>query len=135
MPNLQPSRHLPSAGASRQPQSRVDQKRWHEGLPPEWAAMAIAPLDFRHYREYEMAAERVLGSDEDGAYCYTAYSFRLTEARCDDGEEFYLETVYGETLCAWKLRDERWLIRRVIVRGEDFRHARAFYSFSDTMPR
>ena len=111
------------------------EKHWCAHLPAEWAAMAIVPLDFRHYREYEMAAERVVGCDEDGAYCYTAYRFRLTEERSDDGEEFYLETIYGEIVNAWKLRDERWLIRRVVVRGEDFSHGRGFYSFSERMPR
>jgi len=108
---------------------------WQEGLPKEWRDMATVPLYFRHYQEYEISAERSLGYDEDDAPCFCAHRFQLSELRSEDGEEFYEATTYAEALTAWRLRDGRWLIHRIVLRHEDCRTVRGFYSFSETMPR
>ena len=115
--------------------ARTNDHGWQLSLPAEWRTMAVVPLDFQVYREYEIAAERIVGQDEDGRPCFITYTYQLTEPRSEDGEGFYLETVYGEAVSAWKLKDERWLIRRVVVQGEPLSHGRAFYSFSERMPR
>lgn len=108
---------------------------WAEGLPHEWRDMVVEPLLYRHYREYEIRAERSIGYDEDDAPCYCAHRFQLSDLRSEDGEEFYEETTYAESLTAWRLRDGRWLIHRVVLRHEDCRTVRGFYSFSEAMPR
>lgn len=96
--------------------------------------MVIAPLSFHIHREYEMAAERVQGLDEDERCCYLKHHVRQEDLRSDDDGE--LETVlhYGEIMSAWRLRDERWLIHRSIFWGEE-EEGISFYSFSEHMPR
>ena len=108
---------------------------WLEHLPPEYRELVIAPLDIRHYRDDELAAERFVGEDEDNAPCFTAHRFNLFEPRSDDGEEFYSVLAYGESLAAWRLRDERWLIWREIMSEENCGEARSFYCLAQTMPR
>ncbi|THG77213.1 hypothetical protein E5198_16795 [Pseudomonas sp. A-1] len=66
--------------------------------------------------------------------CYYTHDFRVEELRTDDDEEFYVCTLYGESLAAWLLRDGRWLIHR-IVRNDEHCEGQAFYSFSPAMPR
>jgi hypothetical protein len=95
--------------------------------------MVIAPLSLETYRDYEMAAERVVGRDEDDAPCYCASRFIVTETRSDDDEEFYQVAAYAEAISAWRLRDGRWLIHRLITR--DGERSTGFYSFGDDMPR
>ncbi|HEY3432876.1 MAG TPA: hypothetical protein VGK09_10040 [Rhodocyclaceae bacterium] len=112
-----------------------DRFPWQDGLPKEWWDMAIAPLYLRHYKEYEIQAERSLGYDEDNAPCFCTHRYQLSELRSEDGEEFYEATTYAEALTAWRLRDGRWLIHRIVMRHEDCRDVRGFYSFSETMPR
>jgi hypothetical protein len=53
--------------------------------------------------------------------------------RSDDDEEFYQVVAYAELLSAWRLRDGRWLIYRLIKREGE--RGSGFYSFSDRMPR
>lgn len=108
---------------------------WLRFLPDEWRDMVIAPLDFQQHREYEMAAMRCFGYDVDGAACYYAHSYALNESRSDDDEDFYEVVAYGESVHAWRLRDERWLTYRVVYTGGDALPARGFYSFSDKAPR
>jgi hypothetical protein len=95
--------------------------------------MVIVPLSLETYRDYEMAAERIVGRDEDDAPCYCASRFIVTETRSDDDEEFYQVAAYAESLSAWRLRDGRWLIHRLISR--DGESGAGFYSFADAMPR
>jgi hypothetical protein len=95
--------------------------------------MVIAPLELRTYRDYEMAAERVVGRDENGQPCYCATRFIVAETRSDDDEEFYQVAAYAESLSAWRLRDDRWLIHRFITREGG--GGSGFYSFADHMPR
>jgi len=108
---------------------------WQENLPLEYRALVIAPLDIRHYRDYEIAAERYVGEDEDGKPCFIAHRFGLFEPRSDDGEEFYTVLAYGESLAAWRLRDDRWLIWRKIQNEESGAEARGFYCLSQEMPK
>lgn len=108
---------------------------WRRALPAEWHAMAVAPLDFAVHREYEMPASRTFGYDADGAACYYRHAFLLGAPRTDDDEEFYEALVYGEEVEAWRLRDERWLVWRIVRQDEDCRTPRGFYTFSETMPR
>lgn len=106
---------------------------WQLGLPSEWRDCVVVPLWRSTYRDYEMAAERIVGHDEDDQPCYCRSSFIVTETRSEDDEEFYQVAAYAEVLTAWRLRDGRWLIHRLITReGEQ---GTAFYSFGDAMPR
>jgi hypothetical protein len=106
---------------------------WRQNLPREWQEMVVAPLQLDSQRDYEMAAERVIGRDEDDEPCYCVYRYIVTETRSDDDEEFYQIAAYAESLSAWRLRDGRWLIHRLIAR--DGEPGTGFYSFSETMPR
>ena len=108
---------------------------WREHLPPEYRELVIAPLDIRCYRDYEMTAERFVGEDEDNKPCFTAHRFGLFEPRSDDGEAFYSILAYGESLAAWRLRDDRWLIWREIMSEENCGEARSFYCLAQDMPR
>ncbi|GAB2182168.1 hypothetical protein DLREEDagrD3_23910 [Denitratisoma sp. agr-D3] len=112
-----------------------EQYPWQEGLPKEWRDMTSEPLYFRHYQEYEISAERSVGYDEDDSPCFCSHRFQLSDLRSEDGEELYEETTYAESLTAWRLRDSRWLIHRIVLCHEDCRTVRGFYSFSETMPR
>ena len=101
----------------------------------DWREQVVAPFDFTEHREYEMPASRRFGYDVDGALCYYAHSYALTESRSDNDEDFYQVVAYGETVHAWRLRDERWLTWRVVHTGDDGDTQRGFYSFSDQAPR
>jgi hypothetical protein len=108
---------------------------WQEHLPQKYQTEVIAPLAFRRYRDYEMPAERYVGEDEDGAPCFIAHRFGLFEPRSDDGEAFYTVLAYGESLAAWRLRDDRWLIWREIQSEAGDGEARSFYCLAQEMPR
>ena len=106
---------------------------WRLNLPKEWQRLVVAPLATETYRDYEMAAERIIGRDEDEQPCYCRSRFVVTEMRSDDDEEFYQVVAYAELLSAWRLRDGRWLIYRLIKREGE--RGSGFYSFSYRMPR
>lgn len=40
--------------------------RWESLLPRDWRNQVVAPVKFRTFRDYEMAAEHILGTDGDG---------------------------------------------------------------------
>jgi hypothetical protein len=107
---------------------------WHARLPADWRGLVRPPLRFEVFREPELKAERCFGYDAQRIACYYAHSYRIEELRTDDDEEFYLCTLYGETLTAWLLDDGRWLIHR-LVRTDEHCPGQAFYSFSQSMPR
>jgi len=109
-------------------------QQWRERLPLAWLAMVREPTRFEVFRDDELAAERCFGYDANRVACYYAHTFRIEELRTDDDEEFYVCTLYGESLVAWLLRDGRWLIHR-IVRSDEHCEGQAFYSFSQSMPR
>jgi len=108
---------------------------WQKALPAEWRDAAIAPLDFKQYREYEIPASRTLGHDEEGQACYYRHTYILSSWCSDDDDEFYQAIAYGEEVQAWRLRDERWLIWRIVHENGVCRGNRGFYSFSEEMPR
>ena len=108
---------------------------WQKGLPLEWSTAAIAPLCFTNHSEYEIPASRTLGYDEEGEMCYYRHTYILSTLRSDDDDEFYEAIAYGEEVQAWRLRDERWLIWRIVHEDGVCRGNRGFYSFSESMPR
>lgn len=109
-------------------------RRWREHLPAAWQAMVGEPTRFEVFRDDELDAERCFGYDAHRVACYYAHAYRIDELRTDDDEEFYVSTLYGEALEAWRLHDGRWLIHR-IVRSDEHCAGRAFYSFGQSMPR
>ena len=111
-----------------------DSVAWLDYLPVEWREMAITPLDFVEYHEYEVAASRCLGYDVDGQTCYYAHGYALNEPRSDDDEEFYQVVVYSESVHAWRLRDDRWLIHRIVHHCGEGAPGRGFYSFAERCP-
>jgi hypothetical protein len=117
-------------GVRRKRQPAID---WRRDLPKEWQRLVISPLVVERFRDYEMAAERFVGRDEDNQPCYCSSRFVVMETRSDDDEEFYQIAAYAESLKAWRLRDGRWLIFRLISREGE--RGSGFYSFSDRMPR
>lgn len=119
----------------RLPRAARDDTDWLAHLPSEWRAMTREPLDFVHHHEYEMAACRCLGYDVDGELCYYAHGYSIDEARSDDGEEFYQVVAYSETVHAWRLRDERWLIHRIVHHCGEGAPGRGVYSFAKRCPR
>jgi hypothetical protein len=67
-------------------------------------------------------AERWIGFDEEDLPCYCHYRFPVSETLHED-------------LVAWRMRDGRWLIHRMITTGADGRTAYDFYVFSERMPK
>jgi hypothetical protein len=108
---------------------------WQEALPDEWRSAAIVPIDFCIHRDYEIPASRTLGYDEEMQPCYYRHTYILGSLRSDDDEEFYEAIAYDEDVQAWRLRDGRWLIRRIAHEEGGCRGDRGSYSFSECMPR
>lgn len=107
---------------------------WRHGLPADWHEQVIAPLDIVCHTEYEMPASRSLGRDEDGRLCFYEHHFRLEETRSDDDEDYYRALAYAETVRAWRLRDDRWLIYRQQHHGDDRSPRRGFFALSESPP-
>lgn len=107
---------------------------WQQALPMDWRPAIIQPLCFATYTEHEMPASRSLGYDEDHNACYYRHVFLLSAVRSDDDEEYYSAVVYGEEVRAWRLRDGRWLVWRLIRQEGDCSSGRDFYCFSESMP-
>ena len=122
-------------GRSASPDLSLPETYWRARLPPEWLSMVVSPLTLHRHREYEALAERVFGEDEDGRRCFYEHVFVLVDGRSDNDEDYYSVLTYGESVRAWRLRDERWLIHRVIRTDEAERAALGFYSFSEQCPR
>jgi hypothetical protein len=122
--------------AVRAPRGRGNHKPaidWRQNLPREWRRQVVAPLTIERFRDYEMAAERTVGRDEDAQHCYFATRVVVTDLRSDDDEEYYQIAAYAEATTAWRLRDGRWLIHRLITR--DGEPGSGFYALGDRMPR
>ena len=124
-----------SSGNAPECRKRERERDWQKGLPVEWRVAAVAPLHFSTFSEYEIPASRTLGYDEEGQPCYYHHSYIVGELCSDDDEEFYEHIAYGEEVEAWRLRDERWLIWRIVHEDGICRGNRGFYSFSERMPR
>lgn len=112
-----------------------DDIAWLTHLPHPWREQVVAPLEFEVFREYEMAAERVMGYDEDGQPCYCAHSVLIPELRSDDDEEYYEIVTYAEQVSSWRLRDGRWLTYRLAGGVDCTLPLNGFYSFGTQMPR
>lgn len=113
---------------------KASSPNWQKHLPSEWRDAIEAPLHVKQYSEYEMPAERTVGYDADEKPCFTSHRFLLTSLSSDDGETFYEVVTYSEEMAAWRLRDERWLVFRLISTNND-KLARGFYAFKPEMPR
>lgn len=129
------SAQTPAAGRRRRTFSHVPDVRWWQDLPAAWRDLVVVPVSYEVSREYEIAADRTQGHDEDSEPCYCTFRYALTELRSDEDDVFYEETVYAETLTAWRLRDERWLIYRKVVGNYPLGAAHSFFSLSESMPR
>jgi len=131
MPDLHLTPTAPTRPSYRDTEAEV--ARWQRDLPKEWRDGVVAPLALETYRDYEMAAERSVGRDEDHQPCYCRAQFIVTDVRSDDDEEYYQIAAYAEVLTAWRLRDGRWLIHRLIKREGE--RGTAFYTLGESMPR
>lgn len=107
---------------------------WRRLLPAQWQLEVVVALDFASFRDYEIAAGRCFGYDEDGRGCYYAHDYALVEPRSDDDESFYAALTEAETQRAWRLRDGRWLSFRRRY-GEDGAPQRGFFTLTETPPR
>ncbi|MDQ7990420.1 MAG: hypothetical protein REI09_12360 [Candidatus Dactylopiibacterium sp.] len=108
---------------------------WRVGLPESWLGQVVTPIFYTRHYEYEMAASRVVGYETAMQPCYCRYDVEITEPRSDDDELWYPGVVYAEQLCGWRLRDERWLIRRQLWHGEECAAPQVFFTLSEEMPR
>ncbi|MBK1680847.1 hypothetical protein [Rhodocyclus tenuis] len=122
-----------SAGKVRRSCRDVQDVRWRQELPASWSDLAIEPVRFDVFREYEMSAERTIGHDEHDEPCFCACRYILTQLVADEDDLFFEMPVYAETLAAWRLRDRRWLVLRNVVAYAE--KARRSLSFSGSMPR
>jgi hypothetical protein len=79
---------------------RDEESAWSQNLPPAWKELVVAPVAFDVFREYEIAADRTVGRDEDAAPCYCTSRYLMTDLRSDDDDTFYEALSYAETLTA-----------------------------------
>lgn len=97
--------------------------------------MVVAPIDFDIQREYEIDAFRTLGFDEEAKPCFYHHRYLLSALYSDDDDEYYEAIAYGEEVRSWRLRDDRWLIWRIVHDEAGNRNSRGFYSLSENRPR
>lgn len=104
---------------------------WAERLPLLWRNLTVGPLWVDVNRDADVGAERWMGYDEEEQPCYCRYRFQVSIGRISEGNA----GLYSEDLAAWRMRDGRWLIHRVINCDAEGKTAYAFYAFSESMPR
>ena len=107
---------------------------WRQRLPRHWRPAVVPPLRFEIQREYEAAAFRLYGFDDDGGPCYYHQRYLLNALRSDDDESLYSALVYGEEVEAWRLKDGRWLVWQWSTRERDEGSTRGFFSFREEKP-
>ena len=134
---MRPSSTAPELGLGTRRRSArgTEDADWKRHLPASWAGLVVSPITFDVFSDFEIAADRAVGYDEDSQPCYCAHRYVMTALRSDDDDAYYEAPVYGEWLSAWLLRDERWLIFRRVIGNYDSGGAHSFFSFSDSMPR
>lgn len=98
---------------------------WVERVPLLWRSLITGPLWVDVFRDQQAGAERWVGYDEDEDPCYCRYRFQVGGGTQQ----------HREDLAAWRLRDGRWLIHRIIQCQADGGAAYLFYAFSEHMPR
>lgn len=108
---------------------------WRAGLPGDLRDAVAVPAVFERALEYEMPAERILGRDAAGQPCYCSYHCVQTDLCCEDGEVFVEDLSFAEQLCAWRLADGGWLVRRSVTTGDRPELERVEYRRSESMPR
>lgn len=104
---------------------------WGERLPMLWRSLTVGPLWVDVNRDADAGAERWVGYDEEELPCYCRYRFQVPIGAISHGSK----GVYSEDLAAWRMRDGRWLIHRIINCQAEGKTAYAFYAFSESMPR
>lgn len=104
---------------------------WAERLPLLWRSLTVGPLWVDVNRDADAGAERWMGYDEEEQPCYCRYRFQVPIGRMGPRDE----GLYSEDLTAWRMRDGRWLIHRVINCHAEGKTTYAFYAFSESMPR
>lgn len=122
-------------GCTRRQPAEDTKVDWQRYLPRDWRELVVVPFSFRVWQEYEADARRSIGYDIDQHPCHYTHHYRLTEIRSDDDESFYPVLTYGETVHAWRLRDERWLIYREVHVDDCSSNSRGFYTFASEMPK
>jgi hypothetical protein len=102
---------------------------WAGRVPVQWRKLTIGPLWIEVHRDKDSHAERWVGYDEEDSPCLCRYYFQWMAGATDKhgGHE--------EDLMAWRMRDGRWLIHRIIMRHATGETSYAFYAFSESMPR
>ncbi len=128
------SYHDSARSSSKRASHLAREVAWSERLPILWRGLTIAPLWVDVNRDADACAERWLGYDEDERACYCHYRFQVGIGSLA-GEEVEGGGVYHEDLVAWRMRDGRWLIHRIIRCQAEGRQSYAFYAFSENMPR
>jgi len=108
---------------------------WSERLPVVWRSLAIGPLWVDVHRDLELASERWVGYDEEESPCYCRYRFRVEGGVRDGLTGDANDGGYSEDLAAWRMRDGRWLIHRIIMCQVSAITSYGFYAFSESMPR
>lgn len=125
-----------TASVFARPMPSLAETPWSQPLPTSWRELVVPPQRFEVFAEYEMAADRTMGYDEDGEPAYCRYRYLLTDLRSDDDEEFYEALAHAETITAWRLRDNSgWLVRRDIDCSFGDSARLGCFALSDTMPR
>ena len=124
---LQPGICMPNAETINHP--------WSIDLPIRFKGEVVTPLAFEIQRDCAVAAARVMGRDKNDTPCYCAYSYAITELCYDDGDMFGEAVVFAEELSGWRLRNGRWLVRRMLTIRDDSASSKEVYSFAETMPR
>lgn len=107
---------------------------WHKRLPRHWRSAVECPLRFEIHTEYEAAAFRLHGFDDDDRPCYYHQRYLLSALRSDDDEAFYATLIYGEEIEAWRLKDGRWLVWQWSGHEKDEGTTRGFFSFREEKP-
>ncbi|WP_234267303.1 hypothetical protein [Hydrogenophaga sp. NFH-34] len=108
---------------------------WSQDLPDHMAHAVVAPVRFDVLPAPDTTADRIQGYDAQHAPCYRAYRYVRTELRSDDDESYYVAPVYAETLEAWRLTDQRWLVLHTRVDDYDAGRAHHHLSVQAGMPR
>jgi hypothetical protein len=121
-----------SVGRAKRASHLAREVDWMARVPLLWRSLTIGPIWVEVNRDNEVGAERWLGYDEDEQPCYCRYRFQVPIGSLGGAGA---EAIYQEDLSAWRMRDDRWLIHRVICCQADGRASYSFYAFSTSMPR
>src|SRR3990167_4389543 len=127
-------KQVPNAGNSDCPLRHANVP-WSQDLPPTLKDLVLTPVHFDVARDYEMRADHTRGRDAANRPCFSELRFVLTQLRSDDDEVFYEVPVYAESLTAWRLVDERWLVCPTRVGHGAHAEPQTLLTLSDAMPR